>query len=151
MIPGYCATSDAGAPDRIALPEGDDKIIVSVHAYLPYTFALSSTPSSKFSSERPAARQEIENLAENLKTKYIDKGVAVIIGETGARNKDNLDSRIDWARFYTSTMRNAGITCVWWDNGAFKGSGENFGLLNRRDNTWTFPEVADAFVEGAQR
>ena len=151
MVPGYCATSDAGAPDRIVLPENDDKIIVSVHAYLPYTFALSSTPSSKFSSERPAARQEIEKLAENLKTKYIDNGIAVIIGETGARNKDNLDSRIDWAGFYTSTMRNSGITCVWWDNGAFSGGGENFGLINRKDNTWKFPEVADAFVKGAQR
>lgn len=151
MIPGYCATSDLSAPDKIVLPEGDDKIIVSVHAYLPYTFALSDTPSSKFTSERPNATRDIDALAENLKAKYIDKGIAVIIGETGARNKDNLESRIDWANYYTSTMRKAGVSCIWWDNGSFFGSGENFGLLNRKDNSWLFPEVAEAFVKGAQR
>lgn len=151
MIPGYCATSDLSGPDKIVLPENDDKIIVSVHAYLPYTFALSDTPSSKFSSERANATRDIDALAENLKTKYIDKGIAVIIGETGARNKDNLESRVDWAGYYTSAMRKAGVSCIWWDNGSFFGSGENFGLLNRKDNTWLFPEVAEAFVNGAQR
>ncbi len=150
MIPGYCATSDSAAPDKIAIPEGDDKIIVSVHAYLPYTFALSDTPSSKFSSEREGATRDINALRDTLKTGYIDKGIAVIIGETGARNKDNLESRIDWAKYYTSTMRDIGVTCVWWDNGAFSGSGEKFGLLHRQTLTWMFPEIVEAFVSGGK-
>ncbi len=149
MIPGYCATSDSGAPDKIILPEGDDKIIVSVHAYLPYTFALSDTPSSKFSSERENATKDIKNLRDTLKNGYIDKGIAVIVGETGARNKDNLESRVDWAHTYTSIMREIGVTCIWWDNGSFSGKGENFGLLHRQTNTWMFPEVMEAFISGA--
>lgn len=149
MIPGYCATSDSGAPDKIILPEGDDKIIVSVHAYLPYSFALSDTPSSKFSSEREGATRDINALRDTLKNGYIDKGIAVIIGETGARNKDNLESRVDWAQYYTSTMREIGVTCTWWDNGAFSGSGEKFGLLHRQTCTWMYPEIVEAFINGA--
>lgn len=149
MIPGYCATSDSGAPDKIVLPEGDDKIIVSVHAYLPYSFALADTPSSKFSSEREGATRDINTLRDTLKSGYIDKGIAVIIGETGARNKDNLESRVDWAQYYTSTMREIGVTCTWWDNGAFSGNGEKFGLLHRETCTWMYPEVVEAFINGA--
>ena len=150
MIPGYCATSDPIGPKMIQLPENDDKIIVSVHAYTPYGFALSDTPSSKFSSKRKNATRDIDSLAEMLETSYINNNIAVIIGETGARNKDNLESRVDWAGYYTARMRKSGITCIWWDNGSVKGNGENFGLLDRRTCTWHFPEVRDAFIKGAK-
>ena len=150
MIPGYCATSDPIGPKMIQLPENDDKIIVSVHAYTPYSFALSDTPSSKFSSKRKNATRDIDPLAEMLETSYINNNIAVIIGETGARNKDNLESRVDWAGYYTARMRKSGITCIWWDNGSVKGNGENFGLLDRRTCTWHFPEVRDAFIKGAK-
>lgn len=150
MIPGYCATSDPIGPTKIQLPENDNKIIVSVHAYTPYSFALSDTPSSKFSSTRKGATRDIDSLAEMLKTSYIDNDIAVIIGETGARNKDNTESRVDWAGYYTATMRKAGITCIWWDNGSVNGNGENFGLLDRHNCTWHFPEVMEAFIKGAK-
>ena len=150
MIPGYCATSDPIGPTMIQLPENDNKIIVSVHAYTPYNFALSDTPTGKFSSQRIVSTRDILSLAEMLKTSYIDNNIAVIIGETGARNKDNLEYRVDWAGFYTSTMRDVGVTCIWWDNGAVNGGGENFGLLDRRSCTWFFPEIADAFIAGGR-
>lgn len=150
MIPGYCATSDSSGPERIILPENDDKIIISVHAYLPYGFALDTNPAAnKFVADRPAAISDIQRLVETVKTGYMDKGIPVIIGETGAMNKDNLEARIEWAGYYTKVMREIGVTCTWWDNGSFSGNGEKFGLLNRRDNTWMFPEVAKAFIEGA--
>lgn len=150
MIPGYCATSDPKGPEMIKLPENDDKIIVSVHAYTPYNFALSDKPAAKFISSRKNSTRDIDSLAEMLKTSYIDNNIAVIIGETGARNKDNLEFRVDWAGYYTATMRKAGVTCIWWDNGAIKGSGENFGLLDRQNCTWHFPEIVEAFIKGAK-
>ncbi len=150
MIPGYCATSDPKGPEMIQLPENDDKIIVSVHAYTPYNFALSDKPASKFVSTRKNSTRDIDSLAEMLETSYINNNIAVIIGETGARNKDNLEFRVDWAGYYTATMRKAGITCIWWDNGAIKGSGENFGLLDRQNCTWHFPEIVDAFIKGGK-
>ena len=39
------------------------------------------------------------------------------------------------------------IPCVFWDNGAFNTSGENFGLLNRRALTWYYPDFVNALSE----
>lgn len=46
--------------------------------------------------------------------------------------------------------KEVGIPCIWWDNGAFQGSGENFGLLNRRGLTWEFPEIVNTLLEGVK-
>nr|AIA85829.1 CAZy families GH5 protein [uncultured Ruminococcus sp.] len=43
-----------------------------------------------------------------------------------------------------------GITCVWWDNGAFNGSGENFGLLNRSTLEWEYPSIIEGIMNSAQ-
>ena len=46
-------------------------------------------------------------------------------------------------------MNTIGVPCVWWDNGAFTGSGELFGLFDRRTLEWRFPLVKDALVSAA--
>ena len=150
MICGYAASSDPKVWDAIELPENDENIIVSIHAYLPYNFALADTKTGqpRFDPERPASTQAIDELVDNIFDKFISKGVAVIIGETGARNRDNTEARAAWAEYYTSKCYGKGIPCAWWDNGAFSGSGENFGLLNRRSAEWQYPEVVEALVKG---
>jgi hypothetical protein len=73
--------------------------------------------------------------------RFISKGIPVVIGEFGARNKSgNTQDRIDFATYYIAAARAKGITCVWWDNNAFT-SGEAFGLLNRSNLTWKYPEI----------
>ena len=69
---------------------------------------------------------------ENLYNTFISKGRAVILGEFGAMDKDNLEARVMWARYYVQKAKEKGIPCIWWDNGAFIGDGELFGLLDRR-------------------
>ncbi len=49
-------------------------------------------------------------------------------------------------KYYAGKGREYGVPVCWWDNGAFTGSGENFGLLNRRELKWEYPEVVAAFV-----
>lgn len=153
MICGYAASSDPKVWDAIELPENDDKIIVSIHAYLPYNFALadSKTGQPRFDVTRPASTQAIDDLANNIYDKFISKGVAVIIGEMGARNRDNTEARTAWAEYYTEKCYEKGIPCTWWDNGAFTGSGENFGLLNRRECEWRYPEIVEALVKGMEK
>ena len=46
-------------------------------------------------------------------------------------------------------MNTIGVPCVWWDNGAFTGSGELFGLFDRRTLEWRFPLVKDALISAA--
>eukprot|EP00833_Pecoramyces_ruminatium_P002510 jgi/Orpsp1_1/1176542/evm.model.c7180000057997.1 len=40
MLPPYAAGAYGGAPEHLKYPENDDKIIVSIHAYSPYSFCL---------------------------------------------------------------------------------------------------------------
>ncbi|MDE6600187.1 MAG: glycoside hydrolase family 5 protein [Oscillospiraceae bacterium] len=150
MIPGYAASSMDSALKAIKVPEGDDKIIISVHAYTPYAFALSDDfAARKFSPDDPSAN-DIIYLMDTLKTTFIDKGTPVIIGEFGARAKANEDIRAEWATFYVSKAKEIGVPCLWWDNGAFSGNGENFGILNRSSCTWEYPVIVEGLMKGLE-
>ncbi len=150
MIPGYAASSSRVALEDIKVPENDNKIIISVHAYIPYSFALSDQMSSnKWVASKDQFLTDIDNLSSDLKELFIDKGIPVIIGEFGARSKDNENFRAHWAKYYVTKMKSVGIPCVWWDNGAFYGSGELFGLFDRRTLEWRFPDVKDALISAA--
>ena len=46
-------------------------------------------------------------------------------------------------------MNTIGVPCVWWDNGAFTGNGELFGLFDRRNLEWRFPLVKDALISAS--
>ena len=53
---------------------------------------------------------------------------------------------MQFAAYYTAAARARGISCCWWDNNAFIGSGENFGLLSRGDSIFMYPEIVQALV-----
>lgn len=147
MIPGYAASATTEALKDIKVPEDDDKIIVSVHAYTPYNFALKQgNVSGKWFAQSKGNTGEIDRIAEDLKTLFIDKGTPVIIGEFGAVNRDNELYRADWAKYYVARMKQVGVPCVWWDNGAFNGGGENFGFFDRNTLTFRYPKILEAIM-----
>jgi len=150
MIPPYAASSDPKTWKDFLIPE-DDKIIVSIHAYTPYNFALNKKGTSEWSSEKTSDTAEIDKLMDNIYNSFISKGYAVIIGEFGAMDKDNLKDRVDWAGYYVKKASEKGIPCLWWDNGAFVGDGELFGLLDRRNFTWKYPEIVEALTDGISK
>lgn len=121
-----------------------DHLIVSIHAYTPYSFALEIKGTSEFTVQQTS---DIVLFMNQLYNRYIANGTPVVLGEYGALNKqDNLQARIDFTSFYVASAAGRGIPCCWWDNGAFKGNGELFGLLNRRDCTFTYPEIVEAIM-----
>ncbi|MGN0667348.1 MAG: glycoside hydrolase family 5 protein [Huintestinicola sp.] len=149
MVPTYAASSGDNVLNDFVIPD-DDKVIVSIHAYLPYTFALADNGVTEWSADNPDDTRDIEYLCLNLKDRYIDKGQAVIIGEFGTRNRlINTEARAECARYYVSKAKEVGIPCLWWDNNAFVGQGENFGLLDRKTFEWRFPAINDALMEAA--
>ncbi|MBQ5318162.1 MAG: glycoside hydrolase family 5 protein [Oscillospiraceae bacterium] len=150
MLPTYAASCTASAINDFVLPEGDDKLIVSIHAYLPYSFALGGDLDQRIFNSDEGYASEIVNLMASLNESFISKGIPVIIGETGARNKANEDERAEWATYYISKAKEIGIPCFIWDNGAFNGNGENFGLLERVNCTWKFPKIIDGFMKGLE-
>ena len=130
----------------LELPD-DDRLIVSVHAYIPYSFALQNPGSDKWVASKASCTNEIDTLAEVLNRLFISKGQAVIIGECGALNRQNENYRAAWAEYYFSTFKNIGIPCFWWDNGAFM-SGETFGLFDRYSNVPRYNLLGPGIMNG---
>lgn len=136
MLPGYGANCSVGIR-HIRVPE-DSRVIISVHAYEPYEFALQIPGRRNWNHDTA----EIDRLMGELKELYIKRGIPVIIGEFGAMNKDgNEDERAEWVKYYVKAAAEIGVPCVWWDNGLFEGEGELFGLFNRHDYSVAYPKV----------
>lgn len=150
MVPAYDASPAGALSDEFKLPAdtADNKLILSAHAYTPYPFALDENGTNEFSLalNGPQVR-EIVTFMNGLYDRYITKGIPVVIGEFGARNKvGNLQARVDFAAQYVALASARCIPCVWWDNAITTGSGECFGLLNRKTYGFDFPEIVDALM-----
>ncbi|MBR6101271.1 MAG: glycoside hydrolase family 5 protein [Ruminococcus sp.] len=143
MMTGYAASSSRNCLKEVYLPEGDDKLIVSVHAYLPYSFALDTKGTDKYDPEN----REISNFFETLDELFIQNQIPVIVGEYGNMNKsNNTDDRVACVTDYLTAAKALGIPCVWWDNNAVAGNGENFGIMDRdpMGPKWRFPAIIEA-------
>lgn len=155
MVPGYCASPDFALAEDFALPTdsggAENRILVSVHAYTPYHFALAGEGdqgnTDLFSVSEQKGTGEIDDFMGKLYEKYTSKGTGVVIGEFGARIKNgNTQARTEFAAYYVAKARHYGISVCWWDNNAFAGNGENFGLLRRANCTFMFPQIVAQMV-----
>jgi endoglucanase len=155
MVPTYAASADAAAMNDLVVPADTaaDKIIVSIHAYTPWNFALATGGHAvtEWSSENSSDTNPITNMLDRVYDTFVSQGVPVIMGEMGAMNRDNEEDRADWAYFYVNYAKSLGIPCVWWDNGAVQGGGELFGLLDRRSNEFFYPLIVDAMMRATEQ
>jgi endoglucanase len=127
----------------------ENRIIVSVHAYTPYDFALNGAGTGEFEINSTFSRQ-IPLFLNTLYEYYVAKGIPVVVGEFGARDKGgNLQARVHFASYYVFHATNRGIICCWWDNHGFQGDGELFGLMDRKTATWKYPEIVEAMLLNA--
>ena len=154
MVPGYGASPDGALNDNFTLPTDtvENKLILSVHAYTPYKFALQAMGESgatdRFSASSASSTGDIDGFLTKIYTKFVANGVPVVIGEFGARDKEgNLQDRVDYATYYIAAAKSRGITCCWWDNNAFNGEGENFGLLDRNSLEWKYPLIMEGLLK----
>ena len=148
LCPGYAASPEGAVNEGFRLPEDPaGRVIVSVHAYTPYDFALNAAGTKDFSLDSSADTNQITGFLDELYAKFVMNSIPVLIGEFGARNKDNPEARVQFSAYYVAAARAHGISCCWWDNHAFAGSGENFGLLARGDSVYVYPEIVQALVK----
>lgn len=153
MIPSYAASPAAATNDAYVLPtdSADNRLIVSVHAYTPYSFALAAGSTTTFSLDNRSQVSEIGSFMNSLYNRFVKNGIPVVIGEFGARAKgDNLQDRVTFAAYYVASARGRGITCCWWDNHAFAGNGELFGIYNRRNGQWPGADIVLAMTRYAE-
>ncbi len=143
MVPSNAASPDNALHDAFVMPtDPANRLMVSVHAYSPYDFAMNATGYDTWDGSK------INDLGfmDKLNDKFIKNGYGVVIGEFGATNKDNLESRVAWAKDYTGKAASLGISCILWDNGGTKVGGENFGMINRLTRTVYYPDILSAMV-----
>lgn len=148
MIPTYAAS--ASGLDGFTVPQ-DKSLIVSVHAYSPYNFAMNPSGTTKFDPNNTSDTQELTWLAGTLYDRFISKGTGVIIGECGTANKNNYSDRVNWAGYFPRLFRSKGIPVFLWDNNAYGSGNETFGQLHRDTLAWEYPEYIKAFVKAAKQ
>lgn len=146
MITPYAASSMPENLKALKIPENAGNVIVSVHAYLPYSFALDTKGTDVYDPNN----SEIPNLFKNIKTIFLDNDIPVIVGEFGSVNKNNTEDRVKCVTDYLTAAKEVGVPCIWWDNGALVGMGENFALLNRRDVMWFNEDIVNAIMDAVK-
>ncbi len=148
-FPSLQASPDAAMALLFKMPQdydlSKDRLILSVHMYTPYSFAMESPGNRQYSD---AVKKEFTTIFKNLNSSFIEKGYAVYIGEYGATNKNNLKDRIDWFGDFIKEAGAYGMSCILWDNGVWKVENddynEHYGFYNREAQTWYFPEILEA-------
>lgn len=136
MIPTYAASSTTVAMNAFKMPANDHNLMVSIHCYSPYNFAMNANGTSTFSS---SVKNELTNLFNrDIKNAFLSKDYPVVIGEFGATNKYNTAERIKWAQAFAELAKKNNIPIVIWDNNSIdnKDVSERYGLIERKTLKW---------------
>ncbi|MBR1685065.1 MAG: glycoside hydrolase family 5 protein [Clostridia bacterium] len=148
LVPGYDASADGALNAVFRLPTDTlpDHLMVEVHAYTPYEFALNRQGTANFSADNQADRSSVASFMNSLYDTFVAKGIPVVIDEYGALDKDNLQARVDFFAWYVASASARHMPCFVWDNNLFKGNGERFGFLDRKNLTFPHPEIIEAIM-----
>lgn len=148
MCPDYAASSSKENMDRWKMPQIGGKnarnVVVSIHSYTPYTFALTE---NKSTFDPAADGKDIDWVFKCIKETFLDKGICAVMGETSATNKDNEPDRIAWANYMGQVAGEAGVPIVLWDNGSNAiGTGECHDYMDRHTGENRHPEMISAVM-----
>ena len=137
-------------PDDSKYNPKTNKIMLSVHMYAPYNFALNADDT--YSKFLESYRYELNSNFRALYGKFISRNLQVVLGEMGTLNKNNTEDRIEYGRYYVSTARKFHLSCVLWDNGVWdnKVVGDDMGELIRVNLTWNIPELINAYLKASK-
>jgi endoglucanase len=146
-----------------------NRLMVEVHNYTPSQFCFLNEDvswgkmvyywgngyhSTIEPDRNPTYGEEDAHIADfnKIKTKFVDKGIPVIMGEYGAYRRDGSahvpkdlalhNASVDyWITFVTKEALARGIKPFWWDTG---------GALDRRNNTVKDQRTIDALLAGGK-
>jgi len=138
VIVGPAQWNAIWALDKLELPKDDRNLIVTVHFYDPFEFTHQGASWVKGSDkwkgrkwtgaeqEEAAIRKHLEKAAAWGKT----HGRPIFLGEFGAYQAADLDSRVRWTRFVVREAERLGFSCAYWEFCA------GFGAFDPRTDTW---------------
>jgi endoglucanase len=141
MCPPYAAAGIGTAADAFVVPNNDSRVIVSVHNYSPYSFALQEPGTSTFGS---SDRSVLDSEMLSYYNRWVSGGRAVVIGEWGTINKENTSARASHATYFVQVAKSRQLPVVLWDNGFYGQYG--MAQLNRTGLSWYYPDIVNAIT-----
>ncbi len=105
-----------------------NRLFFEIHYYDPYDFTINGSSTmwqwgatATNPTETWADEPYVDAQFQKMKTRFIDQGVPVIMGEYGAYNKPNYPGmppyRKAWAQYVTHSAWLHGLVPMWWDTG----------------------------------
>lgn len=123
VVNTYCAGGNSQVTKGFVLPTDsvENSLIVAAHVYQPFQFTAEEYPAITTWD-----KSSVDSYLKNMYTSFLQKGIPTLIGEFGCVDKDNLEQRMSWAKYYLEACNEYGFKCLWWDNGTA------YRLFNRR-------------------
>lgn len=114
MIPSLCTGGGSPNHELFKMPQDSahDKLILTIHDY-----ALGSTKDQAKQTYETSMKNEVESTLGKLNTNYVQKGIPVVVGETGGMHIASLSERLKWIKHFTSTAASYGMSVVYWECG----------------------------------
>ena len=126
-VNGFAKPDDKTASNVII----ENRLMLSVHYYDPYDFALNENGTSEWDADT----EYMEGQLQKIVTFANGLNMPVVIGEYGAIDKNNIDSREEYIVSFNAIATELGIVTAYWDNG---NSGQyGFAIFDRTNNNVT--------------
>jgi endoglucanase len=136
----------------------ESRLFVEVHYYDPYDFTLNegagttqwgknATDPSKTDSW--GQEDHVDSQFSKIRTKFVQKGYAMIVGEYGAISRSNSAEQGEYREYYieyvTQSMIDRDLVPFYWDNGHFGNNG--FAIFNRTTGAVVDRGILDAIMK----
>ena len=133
--------------DALELPEGDRRLIVTVHSYDPFPFTHQGAEWVDDSDRWLGTRWTGTTEERAAITDRFDRAAAwgrqhdrpLFLGEFGAFSKADMESRAAWTAFVTRSAEARGMSWAYWEFGS------GFGAFDRQSGRW-IPELLGALI-----
>jgi endoglucanase len=148
VIIGPAQWNGIRALDKLVLPKEDHNLIVTVHFYEPFQFTHQGAPWAKGAdkwkgrswSGAEAEQTAIRTALDKAATWAKQHDRPIFLGEFGAYQEADMDSRTRWTRFVARQAERRGFSWAYWEFCS------GFGAYDPKAETWREPLKA-ALVE----
>jgi len=132
------------------------RLMIEVHYYDPYNFTLNADSkvwrwgAAAAGSEAWANEDHVDAQFQKMKSKFVDRGIPVVLGEFGAIRRTEYagaeGDRLAWNRYVARSAWAHGMVPVYWDAGE-PTSNHSMGLFDRKTGTMVYPDIIKALIE----
>jgi endoglucanase len=131
------------ALESLQLPKDDHNLIVTIHYYLPFEFTHQGAEWTEGSEawlgrtwQATPGQQALVRADMNTAAQWAEaNNRPIYLGEFGAYNKADMESRARWTEYVARTAEEYGFSWSYWEFCA------GFGIYNQGSETWNEPLV----------